>query len=116
MNGSISIALLGGINWWMFERGKRSQGLLKLVEQIEEYNQIVHSIAALATVSHLTNLHRDLDSTTTIYEILAHTRHNLLIALEMDRYLRHHPQSAPFNSIAHNLIQLQHLSPPALQE
>jgi hypothetical protein len=45
-----------------------------------------------------------------IYEILSQTRHNLLTALEIDRYLHQHPQSPEFTSMARDLINLQHLA------
>jgi hypothetical protein len=43
VDGVLTIALLSGLNWWIFARTKRLQKLIKLVEQIEAYNQIVNS-------------------------------------------------------------------------
>jgi hypothetical protein len=120
VNGMLSLAVLGGINWWMFTQGKRRKRLLKLVEQIEEYNQIVNSLSVLAKVDYLTDVASQLDREAQqsgdllhrdrIYEILSQTRHNLLTALEIDRYLHQHPQSPEFTSMARDLINLQHLA------
>jgi hypothetical protein len=119
VDGIFTLGVLGGINWWICQRGKRLQKLLKLVEKIESYNQIVRSIATLVRVTNLTTATIDGDRITIVSDILAQTRHNLLTALEIDFYLRHQDcsatlttafiESAP-NEIAHNLIALQQLA------
>ncbi len=119
VDGAMSIGILSGVNWWMFERGKRLQRLIKLVEQIEDYNRIIHSISTLAKVANLTGMDRPASQTTQIFEVLSQSRHNLLTAVEIDRYLRQHPhpRSAALTSMAHNLINLQHLAQqPELSE
>ncbi len=110
VDGALTIALLSGINWWIFDRAKRLQKLIKLVEQIEAYNQIVNSISTLAKVAHLTAIEGIPNHHDRVFDLLAQTRHNLLTGLEIDRYLRQHPNSAGLTSLAHNLIDLQHLA------
>jgi hypothetical protein len=119
VNGILTLSILGGINWWIVERGKRLQKLLKLVEKIERYNQIVRSIETLVRVTSLTTPTVDEDRITIVLDILAQTRHNLLAALEIDFHLRHQDRSrilttafidsAP-SEIAHNLLVLQQLA------
>jgi hypothetical protein len=110
VNGVLTIALLSGINWWIFARAKKLQKLIKLVQQIEDYNQIVNSISTLAKVANLTAIDSIPNHHTQVFDLLAQTRHNLLTGLEIDRYLRQHPDSAGLTSLAHNLINLQHLA------
>jgi hypothetical protein len=110
VNGGMTIALLSGINWWMFERGKRYQRLIKLVEQIEDYNQIINSISTLAKVANLTAMDGSSSQNSQIFDILAQIRHNLLTAVEIDRYLRQYPNSTGLTSLARNLINLHHLA------
>jgi hypothetical protein len=110
VDGALTISLLSGINWWIFARAKRLQKLIKLVEQIEDYNQIVNSIATLAKVADLTAIDSSPTHNAQVFDLLAQTRHNLLTGLEIDRYLREHPNSAGLTSLAHNLINLQHLT------
>jgi hypothetical protein len=111
VDGTITVVILAGINSWILHRGKRLQRFLKLVKQIEQYNQIVHSIATLAKVANLTNHSCESAQTSSMMEILSQTRQNLLIALEIDRYLRQYPNSSQLTiSIAHNLINLQNLA------
>lgn len=111
VDGTITIAILSGINIWIFNRGKELQRLLKLVAQIEQYNQIVLSIATLEKVATLTNHPCEPAQADSMIEILSQTRQNLLIALEIDKYLRQYPNSAQLTtSISHNLINLQDLA------
>jgi hypothetical protein len=110
VDGVLTIALLSGINWWIFARTKRLQQLIKLVERIEDYNQIVNSISTLAKVTNLTAIDGSQNHHAQVFEILAQTRHNLLTGVEIDRYLRQHPNSAGLTSLTHNLINLQHLA------
>lgn len=111
VDGTTTIAILTGINLWIFRRGKRLQRLLKLVEQIEHYNQIVHSISTLAKVANLTNHQCEPAQTSSMMEILSQTQQNLLTALNIDLYLRQYPNSSALTiSIAHNLINLQNLA------
>jgi hypothetical protein len=110
VDGLLTIAILSGINWWIFARTKRLQKLIKLVEQIEAYNQIVNSISTLAKVAKLTAITSNPNHNIQVFDLLAQTRQNLLTGLEIDRYLRQHPNSAALTSLAHNLIDLQHLA------
>ncbi len=110
VDGVLTIALLSGINWWIFARAKKLQKLIKLVEQIEAYNQIVNSISTLAQVANLTAIDSSPSHNDRVFDLLAQTRHNLLTGLEIDRYLRQQPNSAGLTSLAHNLINLQHLA------
>jgi hypothetical protein len=119
VDGILTLSILGGINWWIVHRGKRLQKLLKLVEKIERYNQIVKSIETLVRVTSLTAPTVDEERIKIVLDILAQTRHNLLAALEIDFYLRHQDlattvttafiDSAP-SEIAHNLLALQQLA------
>jgi hypothetical protein len=110
VDGALTIALLSGVNWWILARAKKLQKLIKLVEQIEDYNQIVNSIATLAKVVNLTAIDSSPNHNAQVFDILAQTHHNLLTGLEIDRYLRQQPNSAGLTSLAHNLINLQHLA------
>ncbi|WP_041547932.1 hypothetical protein [Chamaesiphon minutus] len=111
VDSTITLAAIVGFNWWILRRGKRLQKLLKLVEQIDRYNQIVNSIATLEKVANLTNRQTKSVPTSAIIEILSQTQQNLLAALKIDRYLREYPDSSELTiSIAHNLINLQNLS------
>lgn len=111
VDSTITMGTLLGVNWWIVRRGKRLQKLLKLVEQIDRYNQIVNSIATLAKVANLTNRQTEPVPTLAMIEILSQTQQNLLTALKIDRYLREYPDSSELTiSIAHNLIDLQNLS------
>jgi hypothetical protein len=119
VDGILTLSILGGINLWIRDRGKRLQKLLRLVEKIERYNQIVRSIETLVRVTSLTTPNIDEDRITIVLDILTQTRHNLLAALEIDFYLRNQDhstilttafiESAP-SEIAHNLIALQQLA------
>lgn len=111
IDGTITLLILFGINRWICERGKRLQKLLKLVEQIEHYNQIVTSIDTLEKVADLTHHQGETSQAKSMIEILSKTRQNLLIALEIDRYLRQYPNSSELTlAIANNLIDLQTLA------
>jgi hypothetical protein len=110
VDGVLTIALLSGINWWIFARMKKLQRLIKLVEQIAAYNQIVNSISTLDKVANLTAIASIPNHHDRVFDLLAQTRHNLLTGLEIDRYLRQHPNSAALTSLAHNLIDLHHLA------
>jgi hypothetical protein len=78
-----------GINAWIYDRGRRLQHLSTLVEKIEKYNQIVKSVETLTTVNNLTTNRIDAPEISIVWDVLAHTRHNLITALEIDRHLRH---------------------------
>lgn len=111
VDGTITLATLGGVNSWIFYRGKRLKKLLKLVEQIEQYNRIVNSIATLEKLTNLTNYQCEPSQADSMMEILARTRQNLLIALKIDLYLRQHLHADELiASITHNLIDLQNLA------
>jgi hypothetical protein len=111
VDGAITIVILAGINSWILHRGKRLQRFLKLVAQIEQYNQIIDSIITLEQVAVLTNHQSESNQTSNTIEILSQTRQNLLTGLEIDRYLDRYPNSDQLAvSIAHNLIDLQNLA------
>jgi hypothetical protein len=111
VDGTMTLIAIGGVNWYILHRGKQLQRLLKLVTQIEQYNQIVHSIATLEKVANLTKNQCESSQSEIVMEILAYTRQNLLSALQIERYLLQDPHSsAPSMAIAHNLINLQHLA------
>lgn len=111
VDGGITIGILAGINSWILRRGKHLQRFLKLVEQIEQYNQIIESIITLQQVAILTNHQPESHHTDSTIEILSQTRQNLLTGLEIDRYLDQYPNSDQLAvSIAHNLINLQDLA------
>jgi hypothetical protein len=111
LDGTITLLILIGVNRWICDRGKRLQKLLKLVEQIEQYNQIVTSIGTLEKVADLTHHQGETSQTESMMEILGKTRQNLLVALEIDRYLRQYPNSSELTlAIANNLIDLQNLA------
>ena len=111
VDGAITIATLAGINSWILHRGKRLQRFLKLVTQIEQYNQIIESIITLQQVAILTNHQPESNQISSTIEILSQTRQNLLTGLEIDRYLDRYPNSDRLAvSIAHNLIDLQNLA------
>jgi hypothetical protein len=111
VDGTISLVILSGINRSIFYKGKRLQRLLKLVAQIEQYNQIVQSIDTLAQVANLTSHQCEPTQIASMMEILTKTRQNLLTALDIDRYFRHYPNASELTiSIARNLINLQNLA------
>jgi hypothetical protein len=111
VDGTITVLILGGVNGWIFYRGKGFQRLLKLVAQIDRYNQIVNSIATLEKVADLTNNYSESSQTDNTIDILNRTRQNLLTALEVDLYLRQHPQANDLTiAITNNLIDLQNLA------
>lgn len=111
VDGTIALVILSGINRSIFSRGKRLQRLLKLVGQIEQYNQIVQSIITLEKVANLTSHQCEPAQISNMMKILAQTQQNLLTALEIDRYLRHYPNASELTiSIARNLINLQNLA------
>ena len=89
VDGTITIIIILGINRAIYLRGNRLQRSLDLVDKIDSYNQIVASIVALNRVTDIGNI------TDNAIEILSKTRHNLLAALEIDRYRRHYPHSSP---------------------
>ncbi len=111
VNGGIMLVLLGGVNLWIIQRGKRFKRLFKLVEQIETYNLIISRITTIAKITNLASPNIESSETTAIIDILTQTRQNLLTALEIDLHLRQHPESTEFNiSIAHNLLDLEYLA------
>jgi hypothetical protein len=113
VDSSITAIILIGINRWIYRRGKQLHKLLKLVEQIEHYNQIVMAIDTLETLARLTNNGSD-RSPDSIVEILTKTRHNLLVALQIESHvdrLRQQPSSSDLTLIiSTNLIDLQNLA------
>jgi hypothetical protein len=111
IDGTITLLMLIGIDRWIYERGKRLKKLLKLVEQIEHYNRIINAIDTLEKVADLTQHQGETSQAKSMMEILSKTRQNLLIALEIDRYLRQYPNSSELTlAIANNLIDLQTLA------
>jgi hypothetical protein len=111
VNGGIMLVLLGGINWWVIQRGKRCKRLLQLVDRIENYNLIINRIATIAKITNLAEPNTEPGKTATVINILNQTRQNLLTALEIDLHLRQHPESTELNiSIAHNLLDLEYLA------
>jgi hypothetical protein len=110
-NGGIMLVLLGGANWWVIQRGKRFNRLIQLVDRIENYNLIVSRIATIAKISNLAKPNIESNETATVINLLNQTRQNLLTALEIDLHLRQHPESTELSiSIAHNLLDLEHLA------
>ncbi len=111
VNSGIMLIILGGVNWWIIDRGKRFKRLIKLVEQIESYNQIIARLSTIAKVTNLATPIPNLCETANVIDILTQTRQNLLAALEIDRHLRQYPDATELNiSIAHNLLDLQDLA------
>lgn len=111
IDGTITLLMLVGINQWIYDRGKRLQKLLKLVEQIEDYNRIINSIDTLKKVAEIAQHQGETAQSKQMMEILGKTRQNLLVALEIDRYLRQYPNSSELTlAIANNLIDLQNLA------
>jgi hypothetical protein len=111
VNGGIMLVLLGGVNLMVIQRGRRFKRLLKLVEQIENYNRIISRITTIAKISNLASPTIASGETATVINILTQTRQNILTALEIDLHLRQHPESTELNiSIAHNLLDLEHLA------
>jgi hypothetical protein len=84
VDGVLTILLLTGVNWWIFDRGHKLQRLIKLVEQIENYNQIINSISTLSRVASLTVSQYEPSQINQILDILSQTRHNLLTGLEIE--------------------------------
>jgi hypothetical protein len=110
IDGAITLAILGGINWWMIDRGRRTRQLIKLVELVEEFNRIVQAITTIAQITNLTTPHTGHDNEI-VRDVLKKTRHNLLTALQIERHLQQQPLTPELNiSIAHNLLNLQHLA------
>jgi hypothetical protein len=110
IDGAITLAILGGINWWMIDRGRRSRQLMKLVEQVEEFNRIVQAITTIARITSLTTPNTGQENEI-VLDVLKKTRHNLLTALQIERHLQQQPLTPASNiSIAHNLLHLQHLA------
>lgn len=111
VDGIVTMLIVIAANRWIFLRGRRLQNLLKLVEQIDRYNQIVTSIETLERVTNIAMSGANISQTSGKFEILSQTRQNLLIALEIDKYLRQYPDSSTITlTIANNLIDLQHLA------
>ncbi len=113
IDGTITALILAGINRWIYRRGKQLQKLLKLVEQIEHYNQIVKEIDTLARLANLTKDPHDRADTTSILDILLKTRQNLLVALQIESHTERlrQPNSTQLTlAIANNLIDLQTLA------
>jgi hypothetical protein len=111
VDGIVTTIIVIAANRWIFLRGRRLQNLLKLVEQIDRYNQIVTSIETIEKVTDIATIGTEASSPAGSLEILSKTRQNLLIALEIDKYLRQYPDSAAIAlTIANNLIDLQHLA------
>jgi hypothetical protein len=111
VNGGIMLVLVGGVNLGLILRGRRFKRLLKLVEQIENYNLIINRIATIAKITNLAEPTIESSETATVIDILSKTRQNLLTALQIDLHLRQHPESNELNiSIAHNLLDIEHLA------
>lgn len=119
INSLITLAISGAINGLIYQRGKRLQKLLKLVEKIEEYNKIVRSIEMLAKLTILTNPNLPATQIDSILDILTQTRNSLLAALKIDQHLREHDSTSELMTsfidaapatIAGSLIVLQHLA------
>jgi hypothetical protein len=111
VDGIVTTLIVIAANRWIFLRGRRLQNLLKLVEQIDRYNQIVTSIETLEKVTNIATIGTITSPPSGKLEILSKTRQNLLVALEIDKYLRQYPDSSTLTlTIANNLIDLQDLA------
>jgi uncharacterized membrane protein len=83
--GSISLLILAGGNYYLWQRQQRVRVLLRLLDEVDRFNQVVQSavlLQQLATVSTASHPAEDLD------RVLQLTRQNLLASLQIDRLLR----------------------------
>jgi hypothetical protein len=87
-NTAVSLSALGGINIFVWQKGRRLKKLFALLERVDRFNEIVSSIELFQEFDcppagvNLANIPPQLEST------LQSTRANLITAIQIDRLLR----------------------------
>jgi hypothetical protein len=112
INSSIDLTVVTGWNLYMWRRRKRIKILLRLLDEVDQFNRIIQSVNV---VRELSVARGDVGSPDgEVLRILQLTRQSLLAGLQVDRLLRayqnsHHIQRSLVQEIETNLADLQEL-------
>jgi hypothetical protein len=113
INSSIDLTVIVGWNVYMWRRRQRVKTLLRLLDEVDQFNRIIQSVNV---VQELSIARGDLGSDTDgeVLRVLQLTRQSLLAGLQVDRLLRAYQDSHPIqrslvNEIETNLADLQEL-------
>jgi hypothetical protein len=112
INSSIDLTVITGWNLYMWRRRKRIKTLLRLLDEVDQFNRIIQSVNV---VQELSVARGDMGSPDgEVMRVLQLTRQSLLAGLQVDRLLRAYQDSHPIQrslvqEIETNLADLQEL-------
>lgn len=112
INSSIDLTVITGWNLYMWRRRKRVKTLLRLLDEVDQFNRIIQSVNV---VKELSVARGDVGSPDSeVMRVLQLTRQSLMSALQVDRLLRDYQDSHPIQrsliqEIETNLADLQEL-------
>jgi hypothetical protein len=112
INSSIDLTVITGWNLYMWQRRKRVKTLLRLLDEVDQFNRIIQSVNV---VKELAVARGDVGSPDSeVMRVLQLTRQSLLAGLQVDRLLRAYQDSHPIQrslvqEIETNLADLQEL-------
>lgn len=112
INSSIDLTVVAGWNLYMWQRRKRIKTLLRLLDEVDQFNRIIQSVNV---VKELSVAQGDANSPDhEVVRVLQLTRRSLLAGLQVDRLLRsyqdsHSIQGSLVQEIETNLADLQEL-------
>jgi hypothetical protein len=106
--GTITLAILLGGNYYLIWRQRQARALLRLLDEVDRFNQVIRSAALMQQLSQVGSTARDLSE---LLEVLSLTRQNLLDSLQIDRLLRNSQRMnyVLWRNIEENLAHLQQI-------
>jgi hypothetical protein len=112
INSSIDLTVITCWNLFMWRRQKRIKTLLRLLDEVDQFNRIIQSVNVVRELAVARGEAADLDGE--VLRVLQLTRQSLLAGLQVDRLLRayqdsHHIQRSLVQEIETNLTDLQEL-------
>jgi hypothetical protein len=112
INSSIDFTVISVWNLYMWRRRKRIKTLLRLLDEVDQFNRIIQSVNVVRELSLARG--EDPSPNSEVLRVLQLTRQSLLAGLQVDRLLRayqdsHHIQRSLVQEIETNLADLQEL-------
>jgi hypothetical protein len=106
--GTITLAILLGGNYYLTWRQRQVKALLRLLDEVDRFNQVVRSAALMQQLAQVGNAAHD---SSELLKVLALTRQNLLDSLQIDRLLRNSQgmNYVLWRNIEENLAHLQQI-------
>ena len=84
----ISVTLILLINFYLFKQGQRNQVLAKLINKIEQYNQIIKEIVLVEKIAKVEQ--EDTEVSSEVLAALSTTKESLINSLEIAIMISHH--------------------------